>query len=107
MYSVNWCLLEMHHQRHYFTMTIYIYKLLYPTEKLRYFYCFSTKNCYIALDKALFFHQKMSIFFLFLNENICCGYSLQGPHRGTSNEYPQHTFLGSNKKTIYLIPTFI
>ena len=26
--------------------------------------------------------------FLFLDENICCGYSLEGPHRGASNEYP-------------------
>ena len=28
------------------------------------------------------------IFFLFLDENICCGYSLEAPHRGASNEYP-------------------
>ena len=40
------------------------------------------------------------IFFLFLNENICCGYSLEAPHRGTSNEYPQHMFLLRNKKDI-------
>ena len=32
------------------------------------------------------------IFFLFLNENVCCGYSLEAPHRGASNEYQQHTF---------------
>ena len=32
------------------------------------------------------------IFFLFLQNYICCGYSLEVPHRGTSNEYPQHTF---------------
>ena len=25
--------------------------------------------------------------------NICCGYSLEAPYRGASNEYPQHTFL--------------
>ena len=54
-----------------------------------------------------FFHQKFSIFFLLLDENICCGYSLEGPHRGASNEYPQHMFSSSNKKTIYLIPTLI
>ena len=45
----------------------------------------------IALDKALFFNQKVPIFFLFLDENICCGYSLEAPCQGTSNEYPQHT----------------
>ena len=32
-------------------------------------------------------------FFLFLYKNICCGYSLETPHRGVSNEYPQHMFL--------------
>ena len=29
----------------------------------------------------------MLIWFLFLIENICCGYSLEAPHRGASNEY--------------------
>ena len=60
-----------------------------------------------ALDKALFFNQKVSIFFLFLNENICCGYSLEAPQRGASNEYPQHIFSLRNKKIIYLIATLI
>ena len=32
----------------------------------------------IPPDKALFFSQKL-IFFLFLCENICCGYSLEAP----------------------------
>ena len=60
------------------------------------------------------------ISFLFLHENICCGYSLEAPcrgasneyhnicfcgeirkiWRGTSNEYPQHMFLWRNKKDI-------
>ena len=61
----------------------------------------------IALDKELFFNQKVSIFFLFLNENICCGYSLEAPCRGASNEYPQHMFSSKNKKTIYQIHTLI
>ena len=37
-------------------------------------------------------------FFLFLEDNICCGYSLEVPHLGTSNEYPQHMFSLRNKK---------
>ena len=41
------------------------------------------------------------IFFFFLNENICCGYSLEAPQRGASNEYPQHTFLLRNKKNTF------
>ena len=40
------------------------------------------------------------IFFLFLHENICCGYSLEVPQRGASNEYPQHMFSLRNKKDI-------
>ena len=35
---------------------------------------------------------KLTFFFLFLEENICCGYSLEVPHLGTSNEYPQCMF---------------
>ena len=46
----------------------------------------------------------MLISFLFLHENICCGYSLEAPHRGASNEYPQHMFLMRNKKNIMWIP---
>ena len=37
-------------------------------------------------------------FFLFLLQNIDCGYSLEPPHRGGSNEYPQSMFLSKNKK---------
>ena len=37
------------------------------------------------------------IFFLFFHENICYGYSLEVPQRGTSNEYPQQ-MLWRNKK---------
>ena len=32
------------------------------------------------------------------HENIRCGCSLEGPHQGTSNEYPQHMLFWSNKK---------
>ena len=31
-------------------------------------------------------------------QNIDCGYSLELPWRGGSNEYPQSMFLGRNKK---------
>ena len=31
-------------------------------------------------------------------QNIDCGYSLEPPRRGGSNEYPQSMFLGRNKK---------
>ena len=52
-----------------------------------------------------FYHQKMEIFrkkksdiFHISARNIDCGYSLEPPHRGGSNEYPQSMFLSSNKK---------
>ena len=51
---------------------------------------------YIATDKR----GIHIIFFLFLDENICCGYSLEAPQRGAFNEYPQHMFLSRNKKDI-------
>ena len=54
----------------------------------------------IAPDNA----DENEIFFLFLHENINCGYSLEAPHRGASNEYPQHRFLCRNKKNIIQIP---
>ena len=38
------------------------------------------------------------ILFLFLDKNICCGYSLEAPCWGASNEYPQHMFSLRNKK---------
>ena len=46
-----------------------------------------------------FFYQKSIDIFLFLPKNIWCGYSLQAPWQGASNEYPQHVFLWRNKKT--------
>ena len=70
-------------------------------------FCFQQElnlGCCIATDKALFFIQKLLISFLFLNENICCEYSLEAPHRGASNEYPQHMFSLRNKKNIMWIP---
>ena len=42
------------------------------------------------IDKiALNVNPKVLIFFLLLHENMCCGYLLEVPHRGPSNEYPQ------------------
>ena len=30
--------------------------------------------------------------------NMCCGYTLEAPRRGASNEYPQHIFYGEIRK---------
>ena len=44
------------------------------------------------------FRLKNLIFFHISAENIDCGYSLEPPRRGGSNEYPQSVFLSENKK---------
>ena len=36
--------------------------------------------------------KRNTLFFLFLLKNIACGYSLEAPRRGGSNEYPQSMF---------------
>ena len=52
-----------------------------------------------------FYHQKSENFqmknsdILHISaQNIDCGYSLEPPQRGGSNEYPQSMFLSRNKK---------
>ena len=39
--------------------------------------------------------------FLIFAQNIDCGYTLEPPHRGGSNEYPQSMFWSKNKKNRY------
>ena len=41
----------------------------------------------------MFFNRKLRIFLFLLQKNILCGYSLEAPQRGASNEYSQHMFL--------------
>ena len=46
---------------------------------------------------------QMEIFgiFLIFAQNIDCGYTLEPPQRGGSNEYPQSMFWSKNKKIMY------
>ena len=49
----------------------------------------------ISAQKQRLWHwglQGYTLFFLFLLKNIDCGYSLEPPRRGGSNEYPQSMF---------------
>ena len=55
-----------------------------------------------------FYHQKMAIFqikksdiFHISAQNIDCGYSLEPPRRGGSNEYPQSMFWAEITKIMY------
>ena len=44
------------------------------------------------------FLQKIFDIFLMFAQNINCGYTLEPPRRGGSNEYPQTMFWSKNKK---------
>ena len=46
---------------------------------------------------AIFQIKKSDILYISA-QNIDCGYSLEPPHRGGSNEYPQSMFFSRNNK---------
>ena len=56
-------------------------------------------NVFIALKGTLFY------FYLVLHKNVCCGYSLESPGRGDSNEYPQCMFIWKNMENYPFIIT--
>ena len=49
---------------------------------------------------------EISLEFFYINfaQNIDCGYTLEPPRRGGSNEYPQSMFWNKNKKNRYTTP---
>ena len=47
------------------------------------------------------FQIKKSYIFHISAHNIDCGYLLEPPRRGGSNEYPQSIFLSKNKNNVY------
>ena len=55
----------------------------------------------IAAPKIENFQIKSSDIFQISAQNIDCGYSLEPPRRGGSNEYPQCLFLSRNNKKMY------
>ena len=55
----------------------------------------------ISTPKSENFQIKNSDIFHISAQNIDCGYSLEMPHWGGSNEYPQSMFLSGNKKNKY------
>ena len=69
----------------------YIFFLITKTRLFKYTENFTTK-------KWKFSDKKIQIFFHISALNIDCGYSLEPPRRGGSNEYPQSMFLSKNKK---------
>ena len=57
-----------------------------------------TENC---TTKKCKFSDKNSDIFLISAQNIDCGYSLEPPQRGGSNEYPQSMFSSGNEKIMH------
>ena len=49
------------------------------------------------------FCRKVFTFFFIFAQNIDCGYALEPPRRGGSNEYPKSMFWSKNKKNSFLI----
>ena len=60
------------------------------TRLFKYIENFTTKKGIFSDKKILIFHISA--------QNIDCGYSLEPPRRGGSNEYPQSMFLSRYKK---------
>ena len=54
------------------------------------------------------FQMKFFDIFLIFAQNIDCGYTLEPPQRGGSNEFTQSLFWSKNKKNLYtrVNPTF-
>ena len=55
---------------------------------------------FLALEIENFQLKKFDIFLIFA-QNINCGYTLEPPRQGGSNEYPQSIFWSKNKKNRY------
>ena len=67
------------------------FTIITKTRLFKYIENFSTKN-------RKFSDKKKSDIFHISAQSIDCGYSLEPPHRGGSNEYPQSMFLSRNMK---------
>ena len=69
-----------------------------PITKLAYVI---NRDC-LSLKNENFQQKKIDIFLIFA-QNIDCGYKLEPPRRGGSNEYPQSMFWSKNKKNRYTL----
>ena len=57
----------------------------------------NTQEIFLA-SKMENFQLKNSDIFLIFAQNIDCGFTLEPPRRGSSNEYPQSMFWSKNKR---------
>ena len=56
---------------------------------------------FISDKMTIYQLKKKSDIFHISAQNIDCGYSLEPPHRGGSNEYPQSMFFAEIRKIMY------
>ena len=70
----------------------------YPCNKQR---IFSALKMKISLEKNYYLLFFYFVYFDMFSQNIDCGYTLEPPRRGGSNEYPQSMFWNKNKKIRY------
>ena len=61
----------------------------------------NTEKFFCCKNENENFQQKNVDIFLIFAQNIDCGYTLEPPRRGSSNEYPQSMFKSKNKKNRY------
>ena len=71
------------------SLLIAIFYYMTKTRLFKYIENFTTKNENFQIKNSDIFHSSA--------QNIDCGYSLEPPRRGGSNEYPQSMFLSRNK----------
>ena len=55
------------------------------------------------MPQSLFYSQVVKIFFLFLNQNICCGYSKEPSRWDGSFEHPKHMLKVMGKKIFTIL----
>ena len=68
-------------------------EIITKTGLFKYIENFTTKNSKFSDKNSDIVHISA--------QNIDCGYSLEPPRRGGSNEYPQSMFLSRKKKKMY------
>ena len=93
------------HERKQNKMTSNVSKFLFSEQ-----HCENLPMQFTEIYRDYFSAVKIETFirifrYIFLNfaQNIDCGYTLEPPRRGRSNEYPQSMFWGKNKKK-YVYP---
>ena len=88
-YYLRFCIIEVAEPENV-PFDTFAWRSITKTRLFKYIENFTTKNENFQIKK--------SGNFIFLAHNIDCGFMLEPPRRGGSNEYPQSMFFSRNKK---------